>query len=93
MAAAYVDSAHVRIAAREGKGERVVLDVGTENDALGEGVDGSGRRSRTLQLASGQIALADVADVNTAAFRRATAETDESSEFRRETPSCSQPGC
>ena len=73
MAAAYVRSAHVRIAAREGKGERVVLDVGAENDALGEGVDGSGRRSRTLQLASGQITLADVADMNPAAFRRATA--------------------
>ena len=64
MAAAYVGSAHVRIAAREGKGERVVLDVGSKNDALGEGVDGSGRRSRTLQLASGQITLADVADMN-----------------------------
>ena len=75
---AHVSGAHVRIAAREGKGERVVLDVGTENDALGEGVDGRGRRSRTLQLASGQVALADVADVNAAAFRRATAQmTDE----------------
>ena len=73
MAAAYVRSAHVRIAAREGKGERVILDVGTENDALGEGVDGGGRRSRTLQLASGQVALADVTDVNAALFRRAAA--------------------
>ena len=71
--AAGVDSAHVRIAAREGKGERVVLDVGPENDALGERVDGRGRRSRTLQLPGGQVALADVADVNTAGFRRATA--------------------
>src|SRR5580700_11040444 len=68
---AHVSGTHVRIAAREGKGERVVLDVGPENDALGERVDGRGRGSRTLQLASGQGALADVADGDAASFRRA----------------------
>jgi hypothetical protein len=73
MAAAYVGSAHVRIAAREGKGERVVLDVGSENDALGERVHSSGRRGGALQLARRQRALADISDVDVAIFPRAAA--------------------
>src|SRR5580704_18044217 len=69
----HVADGHVRIAAGDGEGERVVLDVGPENDALGEGVDGSRRRSRALQLAGRQVTLADVTDVNAAAFRGAAA--------------------
>src|ERR1700722_9527430 len=68
-----VTGRHGRIMARDGEGERVVLDVGSENDALGERVNRRGRRSRTLQLARGQGALADVADVDSAGFRRAAA--------------------
>src|ERR1700743_2766945 len=68
-----VTSRHGRVMTRDGRGERVVLDVGSENDALGERVDGRGRRSRTLQLASGQGALADVADADATLLRRAAA--------------------
>src|ERR1700722_4919370 len=67
-----VASRHGRFMAGDGEGERVVLDVGSENDALGERVNRGGRRSRTLQLASGQITLADVADGDAAGFRGAT---------------------
>src|ERR1700733_11488982 len=55
----------------DGEGERVVLDVGPENDALGEGVGGRGRRGGALQLARRKRALGDVADFDAAPLRRA----------------------
>jgi hypothetical protein len=36
-----VTSRHGRIVARDDEGERIVLDVGPENDALGEGATGT----------------------------------------------------
>jgi len=68
---ASVSSRHGRIVTRDGEGERVVLDVGPENDALGEGVGGRGRRGGALQLARRKRALGDVADFDAATLRRA----------------------
>ena len=91
---ASVSGRHGRIVARDGKRERVVLDVGPENDALGEGVDGGSRRSRPLQLASGQITLADVSDVDVAAFRRAAIADMRAIRIAdMSKPRCSQQGC
>jgi hypothetical protein len=66
-----VTGRHGRIVTRDGEGERVVLDVGPENNALGECVHIGGRRGGALQFARRQRALGDVADGDAALFRRA----------------------
>jgi hypothetical protein len=68
-----VASRHGRIVTHDAEGERVVLDIGPKNDALGEGVHIGGRRSASLQFARRQRALGDVADIDAALFRRTTA--------------------
>jgi hypothetical protein len=94
---AHVTGTHVRIAAREREGERVVLNVGPENDALGERVHIGGCGSGALQFASGQGALADVADGDAAGFRGAAAADRRTIRIpdvrRREKLSCPQPSC
>ena len=56
------------------RGEAVVLEVGSENDALGERIDRSGGRGVGRIYATRQIALDGIASMGVAGVGRAAAE-------------------